>query len=40
LPVINSLNTLKKDSDKNVVKSAKWSLKELNRILSEKEENS
>jgi HEAT repeat protein len=40
LPVINSLNTLKKDSDKNVVKSAKWSLKELNRILSEKENNS
>ena len=39
LSVINSLNTLKKDSDKNVVKSAEWSLKELNRILSEKEKN-
>ena len=40
LPVINSLSIMKKDSNYNVVKSAEWSLKELNRILSERKNNS
>ena len=40
LPVIHSLSIMKKDSNYNVVKSAEWSLKELNRILSERENNS
>ena len=37
LLVINSLNIMKKDNDNNVVRSAEWSLKELNRIFEEKE---
>jgi len=40
LPVINSLSIMKKDSNNNVVKSAEWSLRELNRILSERKNNS
>ncbi len=40
LPVINSLSIMKKDSNNNVVKSAEWSLRELNRILSERNNNS
>ena len=40
LLVINSLNIMKKDNDNNVVRSAEWSLKELNRIFEEKEKNS
>jgi len=40
LLVINSLNNLTKDDDNNVVKSAEWSLKELNRIFNEKDKNS
>ena len=38
LPVINSLSIMKKDSNNNVVKSAEWSLRELNRILSERKQ--
>ena len=40
LLVINSLNNLTKDDDNNVVKSAEWALKELNRIFNEKDKNS
>ena len=31
---------MKKDNDNNVVRSAEWSLKELNRIFNEKDKNS